>query len=448
MGRLFWKFFFFIWLAQMTAIVGVGATFLLEDRARSQRLENIDRSPPAGILVESAAAVLRHGGADVLRKLLGDAPYALVYALDENDRELLRRTVAPSMIDQARGVLAREDAPQAVRLAKDADGHPWLLFLPGGGTRSGPPPHGKHPHPGGAHLPFEPLVAAMVASLIFAALLAWYFAKPIRTLRQAFDAAASGNLEVKPSTAMGRRRDELADLGRDFERMAGRLRALLDGQRRLLHDVSHELRSPLARLQAAVGLARQQPEKFEASLARLDLEAERIDKLVGELLTLSRLDAGVMSAVEEDIPLDELLADIAADARFEAELQGRRVELVVSGAPLLRGRVELLHRAIENVVRNALRHTPPDSSVRIAAIPAAGGVVIAVSDRGPGVPDAELEKIFEPFFRGSPPTHRDGHGLGLAIARRVIESHGGTIHAANRAEGGLQVEIVLPTVRA
>ncbi len=445
MGRLFWKFFFFIWLAQMTAIVGVGATFWLENRARSRHLENIDRSPPAGTLVESAAAVLRHGGPAVLRKLLGDAPHSLVYVVDENDRELLGRAVADSLIKQARSVLADVDAPQAVRQVKGEDGVTWLLFLPNNGAQGGPP-HGKHPHPGGPRLPMEPLIAAMLVSLIFAVFLARYFSKPIHILRHAFEAAAAGDLEVKPSLEMGKRRDELAGLGRDFERMAGRLLALLEGQRRLLHDVSHELRSPLARLQAAVGLARQQPDKFEASMARLELEAQRIDKLVGELLTLSRLDAGVICGGEEEIALDELLGDIAEDARFEAEGQGRRVELAASCAALLRGRAELLHRAIENVVRNALRHTPPDSAVCIESRLAADGetVIVAILDEGPGVAEAELEKIFEPFFRGSHPPNRDGHGLGLAIARRVIESHGGVIRAVNRESGGLRVEMVLP----
>jgi len=449
LGRLFWKFFFFAWLAQMTAIVGVSAIFWLEERDHSRRQESIDHSPPAGTLVESAAAVLHHGGVDVLRKLLGDAPHALVYAFDEGNREILGRSIPPALIEQARNELERREGHPAVRLVSGADGHAWLLFLPYGGAMGGPPPRGKHPHPGGPRPPIEPLVAAMLASLIFAWLLAWYFAKPIRALHQAFEAAAAGDLAVRPGAAMGRRRDELADLGRDFERMASRLRALMDGQRRLLHDVSHELRSPLARLQVAVGLARQQPEKFAASLDRLEREAEHIDKLVGELLTLSRLDAGVMNAQEEDIPLADLLADIAADARFEAEAQGRSVELATLGPRMVRGRAELLHRAIENVVRNALRHTPPDSAVRIeTALAEAGRAVrLTVLDQGPGVPADELDKIFDPFFRGSHPPNRDGHGLGLAIARRVVESHGGTIRAFNREGGGLCVEMVLPVGR-
>ena len=150
---------------------------------------------------------------------------------------------------------------------------------------------------------------------------------------------------------MGRRRDELADLGRDFDRMTGQLQLLMAGQRRLLHDVSHEMRSPLARLQAAVGLLRQQPENVVAGCERIERECGRMDHLVGELLTLSRLEAGVSLGANEEIDLAELLADIVEDARFEAK--GRHIELEVSGPALMLGNAELLQRAIENVVRNA-----------------------------------------------------------------------------------------------
>lgn len=371
MGRLFWKFFFFIWLAQLTTIAAVSTTFWLGHRAQEERLAQLGRNPP------------------------------------------------PS--------------PE---LRPDGRPFPPGRFLRPGGS----------PRPGFPFVPVVPLVATLLASLIFAALLAWYFSKPIRSLRSAFEAMAGGDLAVRLGPSMGQRRDELADLGRNFDRMASHLGALIDGQRRLLHDVSHELRSPLARLQAAIGLARQQPEKLESSLQRIERESVRMDSLVGELLTLSRLEAGVMGGMEEEIELGELLADVVADARFEAEAGGRGVEFSGCGEIHVVGRAELLHRALENVLRNALRHTPEGGKAVLEVHADAGGnsLRLAILDQGPGVAEKELDSIFEPFFRGGGAQSTDGHGLGLAIARRVVEAHGGSVRASNRTGGGLCVEIVLP----
>lgn len=457
MGRLFWKFFFFIWLAQLTAILAVGTTFWLEHRARDKGLAGPDRRPPAGMLVESAAATLQYGGPHALRGLLESGTVLPVLAVDEQGREFLGRTFAPSALERARRMADADPAAPGVRKVRGDDGHTYILFLPFAeqGPGGGPVPRDKHPFrdgtpPGQPPLPAVPLVATLLASLIFAALLAWYFSKPIRHLRSAFEAVAGGDLAVRLGPVMGKRRDELADLGRNFDRMASHLNTLIDGQRRLLHDVSHELRSPLARLQAAIGLARQQPERLESSLGRIERESERMDRLVGELLTLSRLEAGVLSAMDEVINLGELVADVVADARFEAEASGRGVDFSVCGEVSVKGNAELLHRALENVVRNALRHTPEGARVAVKIELDAGGdgVRLAVIDQGPGVPERELDAIFEPFIRGGDSRHNDGHGLGLAIARRVVESHGGGIRAENREGGGLRVEIVLPAERA
>jgi two-component system, OmpR family, sensor kinase len=277
--------------------------------------------------------------------------------------------------------------------------------------------------------------------------LAWYFSKPIHSLRSAFEAVAGGDLDTRLGSDMGLRRDELADLGRDFDSMAERLRKLVEGQRRLLHDVSHELRSPLARLQAAIGLARQQPEKIEASLARIEHESVRMEQLIDELLTLSKLEATVPGDATDEIDLGELLLHVLDDAKFEAEANDRGLEFNGNCAVLVAGNPELLQRAIENVVRNALKHTAVGSNVEVTAQADAvrKEIRIAVLDRGPGVPPGELQAIFEPFFRGAGAVRNsDGHGLGLAIAQRVIRSHGGRIVAANRESGGLCIDIILP----
>jgi two-component system OmpR family sensor kinase len=250
---------------------------------------------------------------------------------------------------------------------------------------------------------------------------------------------------------IGRRRDDVADLGRDFDRMAQQLQALIAAQRALLHDVSHELRSPLARLQAAIGLARQSPGKTEASLERIEREAERVDELVGELLTLSRLEARIGQEArqrEQDVDVVDLVAAVVADAEFEAQATGRGVTL--SGADELIADVEpeLLHRAFENIIRNAVRLTREGTTVEVEVeADAADGFRVRVADRGPGVPETERERIFEPFHRVSSGESGAGFGLGLAIARRAIEAHGGSVRVSDREGGGLVVEIVIPPPR-
>lgn len=369
MGRLFWKFFLFIWLAQLAGILGTGALFWAERHRFSAHFPAEGVSPPAA------------------------AP-----PVEFADR-------MPSEFAPDRPV----------------------------------PPGRRH----GGPLPVLPMVAGLLASLLCAAGLAWYFAKPIRHLRQAFDAAAAGDLDVRVTSSMGGRRDELADLGLGFDRMASRLQATIEGQQRLLHDVSHEMRSPLARLQAAIGLARQQPARMEDSLARIEREGERIDQLVGELLTLSRLDAGAIGE-PENVEIGEMLANIVADARFEGTARQVSVDFVPGAMLEVRAHPELLHRAIENVVRNALRHSPVGGVVTIDAGRSEGGRFrIAIADQGPGVPEGELEAIFRPFFRSEGQDQGAGYGLGLAIAQRAIAAVNGKIWAKAGSNGGFLVEIEL-----
>jgi two-component system OmpR family sensor kinase len=311
--------------------------------------------------------------------------------------------------------------------------------------RDGPgPDDGRDIHIFG--VPIEPIVGGLIASLVSGALIAWYVAKPVRTLKSAIDAASDGNLRSGIAEAIGSRHDELADLGRDFDRMAERLRALIDAQQRLLHDVSHEMRSPLARVQAAIGLARQQPDLANAAMDRIEHESMRMDTLIGSLLTLARLQAGFVGSMDEQIDLDELVMAVIDDAGFEADAKGRRITLVSACGAAVRGNADLLRRGIENIVRNAIKYTFEHGTVAVETGFTADGrrVRITVDDQGPGVPEADLGAIFEPFFRAASATGHEGHGLGLAIAKRAIEAHGGSIRASNRAVGGLRVQIELP----
>lgn len=453
MGRLFWKFFFFIMVAQLTATIGVGIMFSLENRERDRRTSDLDQSPPAAFMIRSAAATLQYGGTEALRKLVLNADRHHVFAVDEEQHELLGRKVHPRLIEEARTLLGTETRRRVVEEVKAADGHTYLLFLPSSAdSEYGGPPHEERgsrrmQSPPPFFFPMMPMLVATVASLFFAMLLAWYFSQPIRLLKSAFARASSGNLNDRLAPKMGKRNDELADLGRDFDGMTDKLRALMDSQRRLLHDVSHELRSPIARLQASIGLARLQPEKTAATLERIEREGMRMDKLVGELLTLSRLEAGVTGAMEDHIRMEDLLTEIIDDARFEAEAVNRHIEGMVRCDVVITGGAELLHRAIENVVRNAVKQTAVDTTVAIntQVDKERQSLLVSVIDHGPGVPEEELQLIFEPFFRSSRTRKSsNGYGLGLTIARRIVEAHGGRICAFNRLDGGLCVEIMLP----
>jgi two-component system OmpR family sensor kinase len=482
-GRLFWKFFLSILLAQVAAAVGIGSYFWLREQARlSNTATSIETGPPAGFMLDSVAIALKYGGLPALREIVAKANRYTVYVVDTRERELLGRTVAPAVLAQARRELDADRPFHPVRELTAPDGQRLLAFVQRhlhpvspAATRNAPSPHtapadgpggpGGGPDfargdgPRGPPGPFGPgwqlnrpipLLASVLVSLLFALLLAWYFSRPIRALRNAFEAAAAGDLAPRfAGTASGG--DELNDLGRDFDRMSGRLRALMDGQRRLLHDVSHELRSPLARLQAAIGLAHQQPERIATSLERIERESVRMDKLVGELLTLSRLEANPNLPKDELVDLQELVDGIASDVRFEVGDDGPAIEVGIEGRidderqVAVRGAPDLLWRAVENVVRNAVKHGGAGGVVEFRLRADAQWAYIVVLDRGPGIAPADLPTIFQPFFRSNPSKNNvDGHGLGLAIAERVIHAHGGTIRAMNREDGGLQVAIVLP----
>src|SRR5882672_11846580 len=386
-----------------------------------------------------AAATLRHGGVAALREWMeetGRARRARVFAVDTAGNDLLGRAVPEGALSRARELAAESGHPRAAQIVPAPGGESYLLFVPHTALAPPPPP-----------LPLSPwmLIAIGAAtSLAVSAILAWYLARPIRSLRWAFDAAAGGRLETRVRPLMGRRRDEIADLGRDFDRMAQQLQKLVTAQRRLLHDVSHELRSPLARLQAAIGLARQEPAKVEPSLERIEREASRLDQMVGEVLALARLEGGTATRPKERVDLAYLAANIAEDARFEAQAAGRALRFHAEGDAPVIGDADLLHRAVENVVRNAVKFTREGTTVEVNVHTTKSSAVLTVADHGPGITPSELEKVFDPFYRGDAGQGTAGFGLGLAIAQRAVDAHGGAIRAANVAGGGLQIEIELP----
>lgn len=295
-----------------------------------------------------------------------------------------------------------------------------------------------------------PAAGALIMGLLAAFLLARYFQKPLEILREGLNAFAGGDFEYRIGTTIGRRGDELSDLGRAFDGMGDRLQELRDTVRRLFHDVSHELRSPLARLQATAGVLRQNPSRLSDMLPRVELEIRKLDGLVAEILTLARLEVYDVSELEmQRLDIVDLIQAIALDANFEGQRRG--VTCVCEGEDSVVAKVngELLYRALENIVRNAIRHSADNTVVVVhTRIIPGPELLVSICDHGPGVPANELERIFAPFFKGS---NERGvastvgrAGLGLAIARRAAEAHGGKILARCGNPDGLTVELRIP----
>src|ERR1700690_1736274 len=295
------------------------------------------------------------------------------------------------------------------------------------------------------------MTIAILSSGLVCYLLARSMTSPITRLRQAAQSLAAGDLTARTGAPAGGPRGEMVELMRDFDRMAERLEGLVDSQSRLLKDVSHELRSPLARLSVALGLARQRatPE-IEGQLNRIELEADRLNQLIQRLLTIARLESGADAIRKSNLSLRELVENVAHDAEYESAGRQIRVEADGDDEFLVEADPDLLRSAVENVVRNATRYTAPGTTVeaKLERQRNSNGqeMVIRVSDSGPGVPDSSLAKIFEPFYRLDDARNRQtgGAGLGLSIADRAIRLHGGQISASNRKEGGLEVEIRIP----
>ena len=304
------------------------------------------------------------------------------------------------------------------------------------------------------HFPFPPdMMFRIGVSIIIGGLscyiLARWLTSPIRLLRSAAQKLAEGDLSARVQLEnIGTRQDEMVDLGREFNQMAERIESLISAQRQLVREVSHELRSPLARLSVALGLARREagPTTLSA-LDRIELEGERLNFLIGDLLTLSLLEGGGDILAKTPFSLCELVKEVTADADFEAASLNRQVTMETCTPTELTGNRELLRRALENIVRNAVRYTKESTCVEISlGRNPAGHALLRVRDHGPGVPDSALTNIFRPFYRvaSDRDRHSGGAGIGLAIAERTLRLSGGTILARNVPGGGLEIEMALP----
>ena len=447
---LYLKIFIWFWLAMIIINVVLFAAFALTRPTPTRRSwRDLAQTGPNS---QKAAEIYEQSGAS-----------ALSAALQATEKS---SGVNATFFDEAGNELSGRRVPQKAQelAAKAAETHDIDFNFDVEGTLVARPvvsPNGQL-YIYVAHIPrppFQPtfqtlglrLLVVLVIGGIFCYWLARYLTTPVLKLRATTNELAEGNLGARVATNLVKRRDEVGQLGRDFNVMAERLESMVKAQQRLLGDISHELRSPLARLGVALGLARQRSgAEANGALDRIERESDNLNEMISQLLTLTRLESGTDSRKRTDVDLAALVREVADDADFEARSVNRAVQVVSSDDCSINGVEELLRSAVENVVRNAVRYTPEGTAVEVALRKQNGGsnnyAVISVRDRGRGVPEDALERIFRPFYRTEDARDRQsggGTGLGLAITERAVRMHGGSVQAVNAAGGGLAVEMRL-----
>ena len=444
--RLFWKLFLTFWLALV--LFGAGTLF-----SASQYLENIralhdDAHNKMGFKdrAETARAIAAREGMPGLTRcaeVVDHQEVLPVLVLDPKGHDLLGRDVSSTALthlhhhqEAVRAHLPDEQRYHGVTLP---DGREYWLVMDTVGVSlkrclSRP------------RVIAVPIILATLASGLVGVLLAQYLVVPMLRLRRATQAYAVGDLSYRVAPSFGGRRDEVVDLAVAMDDMAESLDALLESKRALLRDISHELRSPLARVQAALGLARQRDGSAEPELALIQHETERLNDLIGSILDYSRLDSGLRPLQHKPLELADLLAEAVESTRVEADPHRIEIEFKADGQGAFVGDPILLYSAFENILSNAVHHAPEGShiEVRYSDGSATGnGHLIEVLDQGPGVPTPMLQAIFQPFVRVDQ-GRGDGIGLGLAISQRVVQAYKGRITAENLPDGGLLVAIHLP----
>jgi signal transduction histidine kinase len=452
MHSLYWRIFRSFWLAIVLILAGTVTVAVSAAIQRRDEVPWVQR----GELFAQADDAFETDGADGLREwlesLATDPAFSRTYVVGPNGQDLLSRRLPRSLQVPLNG--RTKHGQRTVRSGAIAPvGGALVLVAPDGSTYHvivGP----LHEHPllfGELQLPAvaaATLAIALLVSTVICFFLTRHLVGPIDRLRQATREMAAGDLSVRMLPRLKGRQDDLALLAADFDTMAERVETLLESKQQLLRDVSHELRSPLTRLQLALSLARREDGGVERQLTRIAREADRLEHLIARILKLVRLEHP--GSAFQGIPVDvsKLLETIVQDVAIEAEARSCTVSVHAGSALEVSGDPELLHSAFENVIRNAVRYGPSGSDVVVTA-GRRDWIEISVRDHGPGVPEKDLQQIFEPFYRVDAARDRagGGEGLGLAIAARAIAVHGGSIEAHNVPEGGLEVAMRLPALQ-
>jgi signal transduction histidine kinase len=465
MPRLFHKIFLWFWLGMVVVCVTVVAlTSLSRSRASLDERWRNKYGPIVDLWAQREAEVFDREGSSGLEKYIGTfvkEPGVHGYMFDEGGKEVLGRE-APARVWSIVEPVAQSGQAGPVFFAKERiiaentvgpSGRHYVVVV----TRPQPSVFRRRlfdflfADVGGEGV--TRLAAILLVAGFFCYWAARQITKPINELRLATREIANQHLDARVDAKVLARRDELADLGRDFDRMAERIDTLVSAQRRLLADVSHALRSPLARLSVALGLAREsaKPAMLE-HLDRIERESDRLNQLIGQLLTISRMDSGIAAEEKKPFDLTLLVEEVAADGSYEAQSRNCAVECDLPAECMIEGAPELLRVALENVVRNAVRHTIKGTNVEISMacrhVDDEPRTVIEVRDHGTGVPENAISELFRPFYQvpGDVPQH--GSGLGLAITARILRLHGGEVKAVNAPGGGLVVSLELPMLDA
>ncbi len=450
MKSLFLKIFLWFWLTflMIGATLSAVTTFIHPDDTLLARLS-------VRLPLEAKAAVdiyEREGKTGLKHYLdgLAERPSIEPYFFDQEGREVLGRTppvqaaeyIKAMGIEVPRVSVALGWHEFVVQQLAGASGQRYTVLV----VVTGPPIADLLTTPKILFI----LLAQLFVGTAFCYWLARHMATPVVQLSEAAGQIADGSLDARSGSNVRQRHDEIGRLGLSFDRMAERIESLVRGQQRLFGDVSHELRSPLTRLSVAEGLLRQcPPEEQEEYLDRIALEVEQLNELIGQLLTLSRIDGGIDTTHRERVELSSLIEEVAANGNFEAQTKHCAVTVDFIDACTTTGSREQLRRAIENVVRNAICYTQPNTDVEVTVrreyTAALSKVVIQVRDHGPGVSSEHLEKIFKPFYRipASNGEITGGAGLGLAITDRIVRMYGGGASARNASDGGLIVKLEL-----
>ncbi len=458
MRSLFLKIFLWFWIASILIIVSTFALFTLLEPFSPPREDgrHIRRMSHFG---KTAVEILERDGSDALQNFLSDRKRGHrrrhIFLFDEKSRLVSGNAPPPHVRELAEsagksGVTEFQRHGKSILLARTIYGSGGGYYIMVGELPNRP-----------ANQPFSRflnsrfmsmrLLAIFIVASIFCYWLAWYLTAPARKLRSATRQFAAGDLKTRVGQQFGRRRDELADLGHDFDLMAELIEELVNSQQRLVGDISHELRSPLARLNVALELARQRAgEEAGGALDRIERESERLNELIGHLLTLTLLESGSDNLKKTPVELSRLVHEIAEDADYEARNIHRKVNVIKNEEIKINGMEEMLRRAIENVVRNAIHYTTEESEVEISLTLKTSrntaAAIITVRDYGPGVQEEQLVNLFRAFYRVDDSRARQsgGAGIGLAITEKAVRLHGGTVKASNAEDGGLIVEINLP----